>query len=339
MRKLNIALLAICILVGGVIGYAASPAVLSGDFPSKKIIHFQELDSSRSSAPPPGFLKLVTYNIGYASGEKNNLPVRLSEQEVRANLDEIAKQVKKLDADIVCLQEVDLDSDRTHRINQFEYLAKAIGMPYGAYALTWNKRYLPWPYWPPSIQYGRMVSGQAILSRYPIDHQVVLEFSKPSENPFWYNWFYLDRVAQKASIRVGYEPITIWNVHLEAFKPRTRESQASLLAEWVRLESNPYKVVMGDFNSPSQLKQGLSPEEKSGLEDGGQALQKFQASAELQNAEAHAEFFSMPSWKPYKKIDHILYKPDAWVELAAGNVENIKASDHLPVWSILKMQK
>ncbi len=338
MKKLNIVLL-LCILVGGVIGYAASPAVFSDSFPSQKIIRFHNLENPQHISTLPNFLKLVTYNIGYASGEKNNQALRLSEQEVKSNLDKIAEEVKKLNPDIVCLQEVDFDAARTHRINQFEYLAQALGMPYGAYALTWNKRYLPWPYWPPSVHYGRMVSGQAVLSRYPIEHQMVLEFSKPSENAFWYNWFYLDRVAQKVNIRVGYQGIVVWNVHLEAFHPKTRESQAVLLAEWVGLEPNPFKVVMGDFNSVSKTKKNLTEIEKKDLEDKGEALKKFQEATGLSNAEANAEFLSMPSWNPIKKIDHIFYKPDSWVELASGNVEKVTASDHLPVWSILKMQK
>ena len=337
MKKLKIALLLLIILVGGVIGYAASPAVFLNAASTHKIVHFPKGDEVNPLAAP-NFLKVLTYNIGYASGEKNNLPVKLSEEEVRANLDRIAEEIKKLHPDVICLQEVDFDSNRTHHINQFEYLAKALNMPYGAYAITWNKRYLPWPYWPPSIHYGKMLSGQAILSRYPIEHDLVLDFSKPSENPFWYNWFYLDRVAQKVTLRVGYKGVNVWNVHLEAFHPKTRQNQAELLAEWVALESNPYKIVMGDFNSVSHKKANLSSEDKKELEDNGEAIQKFVTITGLKNAEANSEFFTMPSWNPVKKIDHILYKPDVWVELASGNVEKVTASDHLPVWSILKMQ-
>lgn len=338
MKKLNIVLLLLIILVGGIIGYAASPAVFLDPSSARKIVHFPQGEVANPLAAP-NFLKVVTYNIGYASGEKNNLPVKFTEQEIRANLDRIVVELKKFHPDIICLQEVDFDSKRTHHINQFEYLAKALNMPYGAYAITWNKRYLPWPYWPPNIQYGQMLSGQAVLSRYPIEHQLVLDFSKPSENAFWYNWFYLDRVAQKVSIRVGYQGINVWNVHLEAFHPKTRESQAALLSEWVSLESNPYKVVMGDFNSVSKSKPNLNDAAKKDLEDKGEAIQKFIRSTGLKNAEANAQFYSFSSWDPVKKIDHVLYQPDVWVELASGNVEQVTASDHLPVWSILKMQK
>ncbi len=337
MRKIYFVLF-FCLLVGGVIGFAASPALYLHSPYSHKIVRFPAAENFRPS-PYPNFLKAVTYNIGYASGEKNNLPVKWSEAEIKVNLDRIAEELRKLNPDIIGLQEVDFDSSRTHRINQFEYLAKALQMPYGAYAITWNKRYLPWPYWPPSIQYGRMVSGQAILSRYPIEHQMVLEFSKPAENPFWYNWFYLDRVAEKVRIRVGYQVIYVWNVHLEAFKAATRLNQISLLAEWVQLEANPYKWVLGDFNSISHVKENLPESLKKNLEDKGEAIEKFQQSTHLKNAEANSGFLSMPSWDPIKKIDHIFYNPEGWVELASGNVAGVNASDHLPVWSILKMQK
>lgn len=338
MKKLKIALLLLVIVIGGLIGYAASPAVFLDAASSRKIVHFPGAEVANSLSAP-NFLKVVTYNIGYASGEKNNLPVKFSEQEIRANLDRIVEELNKLHPDIICLQEVDFDADRTHHINEFEYIAKGLGMPYGAYAITWNKRYLPWPYWPPNIHYKRILSGQVVLSRYPIEHQLVLDFSKPPENPFWYNWFYLDRLAQKVTIRVGYQSINVWNTHLEAFHPKTRLNQAELLAEWVSLESNPYKIVMGDFNSISHQRTNMGDADKKELEDHGEALQKFMSSTGLKNAEANADFLSIPSWNPVKKIDHILYKPDAWVELASGNVEKITASDHLPVWSILRLQK
>jgi len=332
MRKLLLSLLALPVLFGLFLLWALSPAVSPGKFPPEGI--FQGTAPEAAPAAEKGrSLKIVSYNIGYASGDKNNLPLPLTREEVEKNLKDMAEALSKLNPDLVLLQEVDFRSARTFGINQMEFLSRALGLPYGAYVVTWNKRYLPWPYWPPRAQFGRLVSGQAVLSRFPIEKQELLRFPKPASNPFWYNWFYLDRIAQKLILTRDGQPLAVFNVHLEAFDPKSRGGQAEALGLWVKEEATQEKWVGGDFNSISKLRADLTEEEKKALEDRGEALRIFMDLTGLSNAEDGNEVLTMPSWNPVKKIDHIFYDASRFRMMKMGTVPGLVASDHLPVWA------
>jgi len=333
-----IAILLILIAFAIFIHYARGPAVSSKELPPSCIVKFFESPSLASTQGSVSQLKVVTYNIGYASGDKNNLPVSLSREEVERNLQAMALRLSDLKPDVVCLQEVDFKASRTYQINEMEVLAKALNLPYGAYAVTWNLRYLPWPYWPPQHQFGRIVSGQAVLSRFPIESQEILKFEKPKNNPFWYNWFYLDRVVQETRLQVDGKKILLWNAHLEAFDSKTRLAQSQAFADGVKGEESPFRIAAGDYNSVSGFRADLSETQKKELEDGGEALNAFLNVTGFINAEGSPSFFTMPSWDAFKKIDHIFYDPRGFDLKAVGTVPGLTASDHLPVWAVFEVK-
>jgi endonuclease/exonuclease/phosphatase family metal-dependent hydrolase len=335
MRKLLIGTLLTLACLALAIWYAASPSVKGPLFPESSIVHF-EWGASIPLEKKPDKIKVLTYNIGYASGRKNNLSVHLTRPEVEANLEAMATALKKIDADVVALQEVDFQSARSFDINQFTYLAKALQMPYGAYVLTWNKNYVAWPYWPPQYHFGRIVSGQAVLSRYPIVGQDFIVMEKPKSNPFWYNWFYLNRIVQKVSLTIGDEPLKLWNVHLEAFDAKSRLQQIERVANWVKADDTQYRMVIGDFNSVSVYSPDAAKDPREKLEDKGEALQKLSEVTGFHNAELNPTFLTMPSWAPVKKIDHVFY-PATMNLVATGTAPGLVASDHLPVWAILSL--
>src|SRR5690606_20559225 len=143
-------------------------------------------------------------------------------------------ELLRMRPDLIFLQEVDFRSARSFDIDQLRLLCEKLGMPYAAYTLTWNKKYVAWPYWPFSLHFGRLVSGQAVLSRFPIKQQVLVQFEKPAENPFWYNWFYLDRVVQRMKVEIGTQSVSVYNIHLEAFTIQTRKEQLQKLSDQIR---------------------------------------------------------------------------------------------------------
>ncbi len=237
---------ALVALIAGLVIFAIGPAYRATDFPSNNIVTFHEYDA-RVLTYLPDTITAVTYNIGYASGAKNNRPVTLDKKEVTANLSAIIDELKQLNPDIVFLQEVDLNAARTFGIDQMRTIAAGLAMPYAAYAVTWNKRFVPWPYWPPAAWFGKMLSGTAILSRFPIVAQKATYFPKPSSNAFWYNWFYIDRVAQGVHLMVGDETWRTYNVHLEAFDQTARRAQLTTFAAIVAKQKDTM-LAGGDFN-------------------------------------------------------------------------------------------
>ncbi|MFO1519951.1 MAG: endonuclease/exonuclease/phosphatase family protein [bacterium] len=320
----------------GFVFWAKSPLLSPEKMPPEGIVRL--FDSPADFALPEE-LKIVTYNIGYASGDKNNRAVSLSRAEVEGNLNAMAKALEPLHADIVCLQEVDFHSARTFDINQMEFLGKALNLPYAAYVVTWNKRYLPWPYWPLQYQFGHIVSGQAVLSRFPLEKIETLKFEKPASNPFWYNWFYLDRIVEKVGVKIGEKTLALWNVHLEAFDAPTRLSQAERLARWIAENPSPLKLAAGDFNSVSIHRDDLEEGQKKELEDTGASIYLISEKTGLKNAETFPPFYTMPSWDPIKKIDHILYDEKVMNLLRVDTLKGLKASDHLPVWAAFKWKE
>ncbi len=301
--------LTLLLTVSILIWYASGPMGV----PSADIITFSAFEDAVKHESPAS-LTLVTYNIGYASAEKNNQPIALTEEEVLRNLDEIAAALQTLDADIICLQEVDFDAARTFGINMMRYLAEQLNMPYAAYLVLWNKRYVPWPYWPPQIHFGRMLDGQAVLSRFPILEQSAVIFEKPLENDLWYNWFYPDRGAQRVALKVGRMRWDIWNVHLEAFHAGTRRRQLADLAEAVQGD-DATALVAGDVN-----------------EGAGLWLDAFTRDAGLKRSKISID---MPSYA--LAVDHLFFSEALSFE--EGGYVSSPASDHVPVWALFSVRR
>ena len=120
-------------------------------------------------------LTLVSYNIGYLSGLANaaletDVEVSASRASFDANQKMAIAALQAVNPDILAVQEVDLDARRSYGVNQVEALAQGLGLANGAIAINWDKRYVPFPYWPLTQQFGRTLSGQAILSRFPIQN-------------------------------------------------------------------------------------------------------------------------------------------------------------------------
>lgn len=272
-------------------------------------------------------LHVVTFNLGYGSGMFNNQGVIYDRDFIIKNLDAAAKILAKKKADVIAFQEIDFDSHRTFGINQLEYLAKKLNLAHGAYALNWSKRYLPFPYWPPRIHFGRMQSGLAILSRYPILSNEVTILEKPKSNPFWYNWFYLERTVQHAVVQVGTKKIDFFNLHLEAFDYDTRLAQAARLASLIPSENNNPVIVLGDFNDPEKIT--LEKKRKD-------AATAFAEIAKLSPVLPIGSVKTFSADKPFEHLDHIFVSKDFLVQ--GTDVPTLETSDHLPVWVELEMQ-
>src|SRR5690625_7652311 len=93
-----------------------------------------------------------------------------------------------------------------------------------------------------------MYSGQAVLSRLPVlDHRRIVLEEPP--NPFWYNAFYLDRLAQIVILDAN-PRIALINVHLEAFHRETRERHARALVALVdTLAETHATLLVGDVHA------------------------------------------------------------------------------------------
>ncbi|MEX2015468.1 MAG: endonuclease/exonuclease/phosphatase family protein, partial [Candidatus Hydrogenedentales bacterium] len=215
------------------IGWASQPLLPGNTYREGEIIR-AERGHGRTpfrEERPDNRYSILTWNIGYASGLTNNQAANATDQENGANLDALTGLLQHVLPDIAALQEVDFDSRRSYSRDQAKHLAQWALFEYRAVAYNWDTRYVPFPYWPPKAHFARVLSGQAVLSGHPVESQRVVAFPKPAERSSWYNAFYPDRLAQVVEVDLDGTPVTVINVHLEAYMKGTRERQAAQVAQ------------------------------------------------------------------------------------------------------------
>jgi len=183
---------------------------------------------------PPSSVKIVCWNINRG-----------------LHLPRIIEFLSRLQADILLLQETDLNARRTHHVNIAREIAKKLQLNYvfgrEFQELTQGTRQSP------------AYHGQATLSRWPLSSARILRFRQQSS--FWQpRWFLPEiepfqerlggRLALVADANVGGKLIVTYNLHLESRgDDRLRSAQMKeALQDAQRYNSDTAVVLAGDFN-------------------------------------------------------------------------------------------
>ena len=297
----------------------------SGSFPRERYTEVLTYDDVDTVSTEARTLSLVSYNIGYLSGLTNQEAVERPKRLFDDHLESAIATFRTLNPDIIAFQEIDIDSRRSYSVNQLDALANALGLANAGLAINWNKNYVPFPYWPISAHFGRVVSGQAVLSRYPIKDNQRIVLEKVADRPFFYNAVYLDRLAQVTQLDINGRPLIVINVHLEAFINSTRRNQTRAVRDLAETYAKDYPVLLvGDFNSALNR-----PEE-------GERTIEIMAESELFSSAVPKDQWTsrptFPSDPAQYKLDYLFYTP-ATVELSDTRVvaDVGTASDHLPL--------
>ncbi|MGB5323003.1 endonuclease/exonuclease/phosphatase family protein [Lutimonas sp.] len=280
-----------------------------------------------SSISNDSMISIITYNIGYLSGMTNNLPIERPKSLFDQNLNKVIYELKKTDADIVAFQEIDYDSKRSYYVNQQNELGK-LGYSYYGQNINWDKKYVPFPYYPFSLHFGKIVSGQSVLSKYPIKDQERIALQRNSENPFYYDSFYIDRLAQVCKIAIKDKTLVLINVHLEAYDQATRKKQMKQVKNlYIKYYKDFPTILLGDFNSDIHF-EDAAIDLIMELPDTGCAA--FDTSI-AQNT------FSSDS--PSVRLDYIFYNKEFISEVEAKILTQFDlASDHLPLLMKFKLK-
>lgn len=305
--------------------------VSSSSLPGDKL---SEIINYPGPTPPPSdskTLTIMTYNIGYLSGMTNNLPVKTEKEFFVTNMKTFLQLLDKIKPDILAAQEIDFASKRSFYINQSRTIAQNTDLKFTAAAVNWDKRYVPFPYWPLSVHFGKVISGQAVLSRRPIASAERVVLLKPINKPFYYNALYLDRLVQVVKIEIEEKTLVVLNVHLEAFDHETRERQArTVLDIYGRYKENFPVILLGDFNClppDAKRKKRFVDEPDIDFTD-DRTIELFLKEKSLKPAEI--ETVTFPSNKPTRKLDYIFYNHEK-IALVKTYAPAIDSSDHLPV--------
>lgn len=286
-------------------------------------------------------LRLLIWNIawGYGPGSAGPAPKKPAEH-FESTIAAMGTVVRESGADIVLLQEIDFDATRSYHQNQARAIAKAAGLPYLAEAVSWRANWVPYPYWPPADHFGRLSSGGAILSRFPLsDHQVEL-LPKPERNALHYNLFYLFRYAQQAKAATPFGEVQLLNLHLEAFDGVNRARQARMLAEGLRAQLPALAVLAGDLNAvpPEAPVQAGFVDQPTANFLGDETLLMLRSIGGLRDAVSTRDYrltpsahYTFPSTEPSRTLDHALVGTGFEVREARVYQEAGELSDHLPL--------
>ena len=294
-------------------------------------------------AHPPeaaGELRVLSWNVAFGGGAGKQPTETHGPGDVLANLAAVAERVASERPDVVLLQEVDRPSHRSGDVDQLKILQDTLGLPYACFVTTWRVRYLPFPYWPLSAHLGRVWSGQAILSRFPLASCRRVALPQPAEYAWWYNAFFLHRAAQVAVLSLpGGRRLAAVNVHLEAFSQPNREEQARrLAAELDRLPADLPLVVAGDLNTvPAEapLKKAFVDEPDTDFST-DRTLGLVRAVEGLREVflddqpDAAVQALTFPAEAPNRRLDY-LFARGLGASTGRHVVADARASDHRPV--------
>ena len=204
---------------------------------------------------PGDTLRLVTWNIGYGGlGDDADFfmdggtRVRAADREqVEENLQAMLTELGALAPDVIFLQEVDVESDRSYNINEAAFLTQ--GLPGYQYSFAFNYRVLFVPYPLPPL--GGINSGLLTLCVFPASSaervQLPCPFSWPVRTANLKRCMLVTRIPLEGSDR----ELVLVNLHLEAYDSgEGKLAQTHALRTLLEEEAfaGNYVIAGGDFN-------------------------------------------------------------------------------------------
>ena len=165
-------------------------------------------------------IKIVTWNIRFGGGRIEWIIDSCGEHaladydSVENNLQKIADTLNTMDADIVLLQEVDIESKRSGFMDQVQYLLENTNLNYGAYAPMMEVDFVF------SDGLGRLNTGNAILSKFKITDAERIKLSLRSDQSPLIQYGYARRNIIKVKIPIleqGGNDFYAVNIHATAF--------------------------------------------------------------------------------------------------------------------------
>ncbi len=308
----------------------------------------------------------VTYNIGFGAygpdysffmdtGEMadgtataGEYGKAVSKESVEQNTAGAAKELEKLGADFLLLQEVDVEADRSYHVNQAEELKDKFADYGNVFANNFHSAYLFYPF---SDPHGAVEAGLLNFTRYQIAEAE--RRSYPVDNSFVTKFTDLDRcfAVMRLPVENGRELVLI-NSHMSAYDEggKIRLQQLELLNSVMEEEyqAGNYVIVGGDFNHAMG----------EAVAEGFPSKQKFPAWVSILTQEEMAEGISIvraenelevPTCRgadiPYTKGVNFTTVVDGFLvsENVKAEAENIDTdfgySDHNPVMLRFELEK
>lgn len=200
-------------------------------------------------------VRVVTWNIGFGALGKNTdffmdggKSVKTSgKNEITENLNAIVEELKSLNSQIVFIQEIDLNSSRTFKINQRDFICEKIGNFQNTFANNFKCLFVPYPV--PPI--GKVDSGILTLSKFPVSSAKRIQLPVPFKFPVRACNLKRCLLVNRTAITGTSKELVTVNLHLEAYDDGERKKQQTLMLKKILEEESQkgnYVIAGGDFN-------------------------------------------------------------------------------------------
>ena len=254
LKGVGIALLVVVLLVGGFVGFLSVSEYKPAD------VETITPQATAGGALKTGdTIKILSWNVGYGALGDNadffmdggKMVKSADESRLEANLAAMEKTILDAAPDVVFLQETDRDSSRSYHVDEYERFKTALGGDNGPYQAVFANNYkaafVPYPV--PPI--GKVDSGIATYSRFPITDasrvQLPVPFSWPIRTVNLKRCLLVSRVKLENSDK----ELVLVNLHLEAYDDgEGKLAQTKMLADLLNAEAakGNYVIAGGDFN-------------------------------------------------------------------------------------------
>ena len=201
-------------------------------------------------------LHMMTWNLGYgALGEEADFFMDggqnvsySSLEDVKSNMAAINDTISRENPDLLLLQEVDVDSKRSHGVNELESVSGGLDTYQYSFAYNYKVLYVPYPI-PDTI--GKVNCGIASFSRYNVDSSERISLPCPFSYPLRLCNLKRCLLVDRLPIEGSDKELVIINLHLEAYDSgegkiaQTRQLKELLDKEY---QAGNYVIAAGDFN-------------------------------------------------------------------------------------------
>lgn len=220
------------------------------------------------------------------------------------DVENVAAVIKSKKPDVVMLQEVDKETTRSLGIDQGKRIAELAGYPYQSFFKLMDYR---------GGEYGLSIMSSKQLKD---THTYMLPETIGNVT------VQSNAIVGSATISVDGQDVTILNTHLSVYQT-DRDVQVPYIITEILNNINRPVLLAGDFNAtPSNNTIKL-------LDEAGYTRTNTDASK-----------FTIPSDAPNRELDYIMYYPkNRFRVMSHVVVTGTNASDHLPIISVIKIEK
>lgn len=253
--------------------------------------------TSAAARPQPGELRILAFNIAKCFVYRGGTAFA-ERKTVESRLNTISRIIRSANPDVVCLSEI-VRECAPCSVDQVRFLAERTGLSNWAFGECFSF----------GLPFYRVVSGNAIISRYPLSPSA--NVSLAGRKPFYVPKN--NRRALACTIASPQGDITFWSLHNDSFNPSNN------LAQVQQLLAHPFGIgsfMAGDFNAhPTDPSMVLIRESGrfTGVFDGPNTF---------------------PASDPSETIDYVL-APTSW-DVQEHHVIPNAVSDHCAVLTVFK---